>query len=372
MASLANLQKTAFKHVFYRDEPEKGKVYVAQFKVDGKRYTKTLGYSKDEYRTNDELAYQKKEEFRKQVLGGVYDKSRSKLIEPLVQEYLEHCRIQSPQEVKSKRSNLKNHFADHFPNKRPEEISTNELQSIANKLLLGEGGVSRTLKPKTVKNIILHISGFFDYCINNTPSGCAPIQNPVKKVKIPKFDNRKKFPLSLPQCQALYSTIINWPEPVWRGVFVFLLHGHRKNEVLSLEQQDVDIEAMRYSIDFEIDKARKNRQRILTPIQKECLVDLGFQGAGLLFLSPKTSGKIQDPSKAWRRIKNKAGIDEPLRIHDIRHLLGHIGINYAKLNYVDIGAILGHSSGLITERYGSAHEEKIDRDLQAIFSVLSS
>ena len=43
-----------------------------------------------------------------------------------------------------------------------------------------------------------------------------------------------------------------------KNIFTFLLHGRRKDEVLSLTWDMVDLEKRTYSIGYEINKAKKN------------------------------------------------------------------------------------------------------------------
>ena len=55
----------------------------------------------------------------------------------------------------------------------------------------------------------------------------------------------------------LFRTIINFKEPLYKDIFTFLLHGRRKDEVLSLTWDMIDLEKRVYYIGFEINKAKK-------------------------------------------------------------------------------------------------------------------
>ncbi|EOH0076292.1 tyrosine-type recombinase/integrase, partial [Campylobacter jejuni] len=57
----------------------------------------------------------------------------------------------------------------------------------------------------------------------------------------------------------------------------------------------------------------------------------------------------------------------PIRLHDLRHLIGYIGINMG-ISLEAIGETLGHSSIGVTKRYANIKNETINSTLNAIFS----
>ncbi|QNM89448.1 hypothetical protein HOO34_07200 [Aliarcobacter cryaerophilus] len=111
----------------------------------------------------------------------------------------------------------------------------------------------KTRAPKTVDNLLADLSSIFKFAIKNK----MMINNPVSQVDKPKYDNTRDFPLTLDESKRLFKTIINFKEQLYREIFTFLLHGRRKEEVLSLTWDMIDLEKRVYQIGFEINKAKK-------------------------------------------------------------------------------------------------------------------
>ncbi|MDR1451673.1 MAG: tyrosine-type recombinase/integrase [Helicobacteraceae bacterium] len=140
-------------------------------------------------------------------------------------------------------------------------------------------------------------------------------------------------------------------------------------KVLSLTWEMIDLEKGVYYIPASINKARKHMTYRLTPLLIEAL-KLSPTQAGLVFPSPATGNKISNTKHAWKDICAKAEINKPLRIHDLRHLIGNIGAN-SGMSEVVLAAILGHTNTRVTKRYYQVQTDVAAEGINKIHSLIS-
>ncbi len=244
-----------------------------------------------------------------------------------------------------------NHIDPFFGNRDIGTIQYIDYQKFTNFLLL-----EKSLKPKTVKNIFVVISSIYKFAkINNWYQG----DSPLKYVELPKFDNRRYFTLNVDYQRRYIKAILDFDEPIYRDIFLFLLHGRRLNEVLSLKWEFLDLENGIMYLPAKKNKSRKNLSFELTkPLldSLECYMYKAFREqntpfiSGYVFKNPKTNTRFKDVRKPWKRLLKKAGLPY-IRIHDIRHLVATYSINVLELPVEKVSHMLGHSDIKITQRY---------------------
>ena len=59
--------KTNYSGISYYNDGSKGKVFLATFTINKKKYRKIVGYEHDEFKTNAKIAFLKKEEIKKEL-----------------------------------------------------------------------------------------------------------------------------------------------------------------------------------------------------------------------------------------------------------------------------------------------------------------
>jgi integrase len=82
-------------------------------------------------------------------------------------------------------------------------------------------------------------------------------------------------------------------------------------------------------------------------------------GNSYIFAGNATGKAITHPKKAFKRIKERAGIVEHLRIHDLRHSFASILINSGKATLYDVQHLLGHHSPQTTTRYAHIQSSRL-------------
>lgn len=352
--------KTNYPGISYYNDSLKGKVFLATFTINQKKYRKIVGYENDEFKTNSKIAFLKKEELKNKIENNTYVKKdlTFKQLWELYLEHLENSISVTKKTLTVKKSAYNYHFKPIFDNLKINTIQTFQIQNFANNLL-------KTKAPKTVDNYLADLSALFKFAIKHK----IATNNPVSLVDKPKYDNTREYPLDLEESKRLFRTIINFKEPLYKNIFTFLLHGRRKDEVLSLTWDMVDLERRTYSIGYEINKAKKNMTYEITDELYEILINIENK-TGYVFKSLVTGDKIKNIRWAWDRILKEANINKDIRVHDLRHLIGEISLNETDNSMEVVAAILGHSSTRPTRRYAKVQQKVAAQGLKKVFDTL--
>ena len=339
-------KQTKFPGVYYTiDSQSKVKTYIARIKINGLIDTEQIvGYSNDEIRTNPSIAYQKRNELIIELKAG---KSLNKkmTLKTIFDEYINSVlRTQKKSTIDTKKYYFKKHFAK-LQNKYITEIKTTDLQSFVDSLL------KKGYAPQTAKHLKNLIKAIFNYSIKKKYLDI----NPANNVEIPKFNNERKFFIEEEKAKELYKKILEIPNNQYRLMFLFLLRGRRKGEVLSLEWKDVNFTQKSYTIRDENNKIGETQKYLLDSELIENFSYIDKKKNGLIFKSPITGKKMSDfPRALWRSIKKELNIE--MRIHDFRHLLGFTLVNN-NIPLEVISKTLGHKSIKTTQRYSNMKEE---------------
>jgi len=289
-------------------------------------------------------------------------------LQVLFKQYIEMIRpLQSVQTVRTKEGFINKHIFPKFGTMQVDEVTYIMLQTFVNDLL------GNDLKPKTVKNILDVIKVVFKLAIRLE----LIEKDPCVYVQLPKFDNKRYFTFSTAiQTDFIYA-LFTYDEYIYRDIFLFLLHGRRKNEVLSLTWKMVDIEQSIYYIPAPINKARKDMSYKMTDILHDrlmvhylhaCVEQNTRYPKGYVFNNPQTQTRFKDLSKAWRRFLSESDLPY-IRLHDIRHLIGTYSINVLELPIEKVSHALGHTNIETTQKYVTI---KPETSKQVIDKIINS
>lgn len=185
--------------------------------------------------------------------------------------------------------------------------------------------------------------------------------NPCENCKVPKAKKKKLVILPM-ECIGVY---LEAAEQVgmYSLFFLELTSGLRRGELLALHWNDLDVETriltinkqLHYIDGEELISEPKTANAIRTVALPQQTVDLLVEEhnkhpeSPLMFCSPKTMGYWHPNSivNLHRRILMTAGIEEPVRFHDLRHTFATMAIQ----NGVDVKTVanmLGHYSAEFT------------------------
>ncbi|MBZ7986014.1 tyrosine-type recombinase/integrase [Campylobacter sp. Cr9] len=240
-------------------------------------------------------------------------------------------------------------FLKHFNNTNMgntevKNINFITLQSFINQLL------EQGYKPKTAKNILSILSVTLEL---GERLGLIE-RNYCNLVKLPRFDNKVYFRHSTQTQQDIIKAII-YNDNKYKDIFLFLLHGRRKNEVLSIKWEDIDFINESYIIRSENCKISKTMEYSLTPLLKYRLKEhykntLFNSPKDYVFTNPDTANKYVDLRKSWNNFLNKNNLPK-MRLHDIRHLIGTYAVNHLGLSMESVMLTLGHANITTTHHY---------------------
>jgi len=275
----------------------------------------------------------------------------------------------------------KNHLQSHLEDVQLDHISSDMLNTIRANMKHKDGTpYSKRTKLSVLQQVNPVYTWFNDYSnlLVKTPAK-------IKKGTLKKLGNKRFIkvddisPLFTAMANYTYKLYANSPErsEPFRSIFVWLLHGRRVNEVLSLQWEDINLDNNTYTIAANNNKAGISMMYILTPYQRNVLPEPKKKGLVFPSVRDKSKQMVQITLRNhWIKVRknvgkwtlnSKAATPSDLHIHDIRHLIATEMLN--KHHIVDeiSGAVLGHTRSGITSTYAEMLTESVD---DAIMKVL--
>jgi integrase len=173
-------------------------------------------------------------------------------------------------------------------------------------------------------------------------------RHPAKSVKLLKEPPGRLRYLEAEEVARLVDACDDPQAPYLRPVVMVALHtGMRRDEILSLQWEHVDLKRRLISI-----TKTKNHERKTIPINDALLEELlrlpRHVSSPYLFCHPG-GARILRIDHSFHRAMRDAGI-ERFRFHDLRHTFGsHLAMRSVPLEI--IGALLGHKDPKMTKRY---------------------
>ncbi|MCH7616010.1 MAG: site-specific integrase [Nitrospinae bacterium] len=195
-----------------------------------------------------------------------------------------------------------------------------------------------------------------------TDWGLFPGPNPATKIQMYKEEKRERFiqPKEMPRFMKALS---HEPNTYIRTVLlIYLLTGARRNEVLTMQWPDLDLEQALWRL-----PDTKSGRSHLIPLPKpacELLQDLPkANGNSYVFPGRYGRGHLRNISRAWYRIRGEAQLSD-VRIHDIRRTVGSwLTMNGASLPL--IGKVLNHSNVSTTQIYARLNLDPVREALES-------
>lgn len=256
-----------------------------------------------------------------------------------------------------------NHLKEHLGDKPLNQISTDTLNHIRANMQHKDGTPFSKRTKLTVLQNVNPVYVWFNNYSNLSAKSPAKITKGIMK----KLGNERR--VKIDDIAPLFNAMANYTFRVYgvektepfRGIFVWLLHGRRVNEVLSLRWEDINLKAGTYTISAKNNKVKMDMTYKLTPYQISVLPEP--KKSGIVFHAQKNKDKQIGPDVLWTHWKkvrpavakwtlNGKEVDHnELHMHDLRHIIATEMLN--KYGIVDeiSGAVLGHVRSGITARY---------------------
>lgn len=335
-------------------------VYSVNVMVDGQRIHRVIG------RESEGTTRTQAEEFiakvRHQAREGrlALPKGRKLVLtfKQAAEQYLARLEVSGGRDLANKRRRLQHHLVPFFGSKPLASLTSFDLerykkhrltQPAVRGRLADEGDVDRpTTKPGTVNRELAALS----HLLNMAVEWGWVTHRPVKIGRLREGEGRLVY-LTVEQSRSLLHAAKADDNPqVYPFIRIALGTSMRRSEILSLRQQDIDLE--RALIHIRRAKAGAREQ----PMTGDLVEYLRAFLSGIpcdqvwLFPSPTSAtGYTRDIRKAFRRAVAAAGLD-PDQV--VRHTLRHTAITHLVQAGVDLPTvkrISGHKTLAMVERY---------------------
>jgi integrase len=208
------------------------------------------------------------------------------------------------------------------------------------------------LSPRTVQYIMSIIRQIFNFAKRQD---CFGGDNPVGKITMPKFDNKRMRFLTHKECDKLLKELKTRSINTHDIALLSLQTGMRAGEIFALTWSDVDLK--RGILALRNTKNTKTRYAYLTEKAKDMLKGRKRGAPNDLVFPGRNGKKIVQISDAFNRavdeLKFNEGIDDE-RLKVTFHTLRHTAASHLVEAGVDLYAvkeILGHSDFKMTSRY---------------------
>lgn len=274
--------------------------------------------------------------------------------ELLYRQFLEYKRPRlAPKSLHNYEAYWKSYFGTHFGYRHVGEVTSEEYQLFINERL-------KTNKPGYVVKLLIALKTFYEYLIDFE----HVTSNPLRKVNFPKYDNEKLFMLPENKISEIHHYILKMKNPRVRCMFMFLLHGRRINEVLTLKWANIKFETGHYEISSH---DSKNRKRLVFPLEKfmiKALQELEKTKRDDIFIfENRYSATPMTYSWAYSKMKR---LKKDLKIahmtmHEFRHMLASVAVNNG-VSLDMVAEMLGHHGLSSVKRYTTL---KLDAKSQA-------
>lgn len=152
------------------------------------------------------------------------------------------------------------------------------------------------------------------------------------------------------------------------AIRLLILTGARLREILDARWSQVDLER---GVIFLSDSKTGKKPIYLSAAAQAVLANLPrIEGNPHIIAGAKEGAPRADLKKPWATVKRAAGLDG-VRLHDLRHSFASFGAG-ASLGLPIIGKLLGHSQAATTHRYAHLDADPLRRAVDTIGATISA
>jgi len=193
-------------------------------------------------------------------------------------------------------------------------------------------------------------------------------ENPAHGIKKFKEKSRERF-LQPEEMPRFFAALDAEPNDTMKDYFyMLLLTGARRQNVASMHWRDISLDLAAWTI-HDTKNGDPYTVNLPTPALEVLGRRISTKGDGWVFPSATSkSGHIEEPKSAWKRILQRAEIED-LRVHDLRRTLGSYQAIGGSNQYV-IGKSLGHKSGAATAIYARLNADPVRESVEKATATL--
>lgn len=195
-------------------------------------------------------------------------------------------------------------------------------------------------------------------------------KNQLSGIKLFNIDNQVDNHLDDASIQRLLVVLHEHPSRVIAFLLMFLLScGARKASAMNAKWEEIDLTNRVWRIPATNSKSKRVATVPLNDSAMWVLGQLKTRGVSpYLFINAYTDKPYVAIEKTWYDIREKAGLRDNVRIHDLRHTFASLLVRNGVALY-DVQKILDHSDPKITMRYAHLSSERLQQSANS-FSLL--
>lgn len=264
------------------------------------------------------------------------------------------------------RDRYKKHIEPMFSDRPLSKIQPYDLEKLTIKL------TNDGLAPATVKHVLVVVRQLINKAI---AWGMWSGENPVKKIKLPKLNNRRERFLTRQEANALLAELKNTSAQLHNIALLSLHTGMRAGEIFALKWGHIDAE--NGLIHVADPKSSRARKAIMTATIKELFQSLPSGEPSDFVFHSRVAGPIKEVSHAFDRAVNKLGFNngitdrrQKVTFHTLRHTFASV-LAIKGRPILTIKDLLGHQSLAMTERYSHLtpdHKKQAVEDIESFFN----
>lgn len=184
--------------------------------------------------------------------------------------------------------------------------------------------------------------------------------NPTRRIKKYREEEKKRY-LSQDEQRTLgevFETLLSEGSETIHVVSAFILlilTGCRRNEIATLKWESVHYNHL------DLPDSKTGRRRIPLPREASDILSKlpRREGNPYVILGATQDGHITDLERPWRRIREKAGLQD-VRIHDLRHTYASMAMQ-SGIDPFTLKEILGHKNLSTTLRYAHLADDAVQK-----------
>ncbi len=334
------------------------KNWLVEFVIDGRRYRRSSGT------TIKRKAETLEQKWRQEIHEGRFQiqTARALTLEEAASRYWKYVIVPNPSREKSKKAEayvIKVIVKAFGAGRQLKSIQASDIADWRDRLLR-EGK-----SPATVNRYLATLRAI----LNRGKSDWNALSI-VPQVRL--------LPLDCPRFRVISdqdeTQILQSSAPHLRDLIIFLVDtGARLSEALDVTWDDIELFS-NHRGRVRLMRTKNGHPRVvpLTARVGEMIDSLKVGGNELdqpLFLYQASSAhpgvQYRNPFKAWKSALRRAGVDQNLRIHDLRHTFASRLVSQGVPLY-DVSKLLGHQSISMTERYAHLSPTTFDAAIQQL------
>lgn len=309
-------------------------------------------------------AYQKQEDKKQPTVSELCD------------DYLKNgCGTKKPSTIATDKGRVKRHIKPLLGRKRVKDVTKKDIIKFRDAVAIGKTAIDVKTGHRgraivkggkgTASRTLGLLGAIFSYAIDNEVLD----KNPVHGVK--KFADKKNERFLTPDELIRLGTALDnsSANPMAVAILKLLIFtGARKGEMEELKWSDVDFDNKFIKLGdaktgHRIVRLSAGALQVLSERSK-------MKGSDFVFPAMKGDGFYQGTPKAWRIIRQSAGL-ENVRLHDLRHSFASIAVS-GGASLPIIGALLGHKNAATTQRYAHLMDDPIKTTNERVGEVVEA